>query len=80
MNDDLARHLARVAFRVARELQEATSLLKSEAQDEEGDTLSLGIADAIQTVMTNLIDKPLVSRPALQSEIEAQMERYGRYL
>lgn len=80
MNDELARHLARVAFRTCRELRDALDLLRSRLPPDKYEPHAREVARAIDAVMTALIERPLADRPAIRAEIEASIARHGRYL
>ena len=80
MDDMLARHLARRAFDISRALQDVLVLLKDHLDEDEYRLYARAIAGSVQTVNDALLEKPLAGRPAIRAEIEASIDRYGRYL
>lgn len=80
MDDKLARHLVRTAFRASRDLQETLSLLKRQLTDDEYKPYAVAVAAAVDAINLALIERPLTGRPDLRAEIEESLGRHGRYL
>jgi len=80
MDIDLARHCVRAAFRASRELESALHALKAGCEPDEYDGYKLGIAGAIYEIGVALTNTAIAAHPELEAEIEAQIQKYGRYL
>jgi hypothetical protein len=80
MNIDLARHIARAAFRSSREIGELVPFLKDRLSPDEYSIYSKAIGSAVAAIQVDLMNKLLADHPALNSEIEASIAKYGRYL
>ncbi|ALA17023.1 MULTISPECIES: hypothetical protein [Chelatococcus] len=80
MEKDLARHVIRVAFRNAAELQGLLVLLKEHCSAEEYKVYAAGIASAIDGIGAGLTNKVLSSHPDLAEEIEASLAKYDRLI
>ena len=80
MNIDLARHLARTAFRLGAELQGTLALLKQQLPETEYRAAARDTAAAVHAVNTALLDRALASAPSLEAEIDASISEYGRFL
>ena len=80
MEKDVARHVIRVAFRTAAELQELMSLLKRQCSAEEYKGYALGFAAAIDGISVALTNKVLSSHPELTDEIETCLAKFGRFI
>ena len=80
MDADLARHLARTAFRVGRELDNAMALLQRHLPEAEYRECARDIAGAIHAVNSALLDRALADLPGLRAESDESIARYGRYL
>jgi len=78
MDKDVARHVIRVAFRCAGDLQELLGVLKERCSAEEYRDYARGIATAVDGISTALTSKIVSSHPDLAKEIEANLERSGR--
>ena len=71
--------MIRVAFKVSRELQTILQTLKANCSEEEYRDLARGIAAAIHSVGMGLTDKAIAAHPELEAEIDASIEKHGRY-
>ena len=80
MDADLARHVVRVAFQSARELEALLIPLKTHCSTDEYATYSRAIATAIASIHLEIVNRVTSSYPALESEIETKIEKYGRYI
>ena len=80
MNIDIARHIARAVFRSSRELTELIPFLKDHLSAEEHAAYSKAIGSAVAAIQLDVMNKLLADHPALESEIEANLAKYGRYL
>lgn len=80
MEQEVARHLIRTAFRACRELEDLLGILKEHSSSEQYPDLAKGVARAIDAINVALLNKALAAHPELESEIEVRMRRYGRYL
>lgn len=80
MDIDIARHVLRAAFRSARELQDLLPLLKATMPAEEYDVLARGIASAIAEIGLEVTNRALAAHPALETEVETEVQRFGKYL
>lgn len=80
MDADIARHLARTAFRIGRELEDALALLQRQCSEEEYRMCAREIAAALHAVNTAVLDRALASMPTLRAEIDASIGQYGRYV
>ena len=80
MNIDLARHIVRTSFRVARELQDLQSFLKENCSADEYKEHAIGIARVIDATQVGLLGKAISAYPELTREIDGQIAAYGRYL
>ena len=80
MNIDLARHVVRAAFRSSRELSSLLPLLKEHLDANEYQRYARAIASAIAATQLEVVNAVTADHPALETEIEAQMSKYDRYL
>ena len=80
MNIDLARHIARAAFRSSHELSELVPFLKDRLSAEEYAIYSKAIGSAIASIQVDLMNKLVADNLGLEAEIEASILKYGRYL
>lgn len=79
MNIELARNVIRAAFRSTSELGNLLPALKEQCSPSEYKTYALGIATAIDAIMTNTINRAVQSYPDLAKEIDEQIAKHGRY-
>jgi hypothetical protein len=79
MNIELVRDVVRAAFRSTSELGELLPALKEQCSPAEYKTYALGIATAIDAIMTNTIDRAVQTYPDLAKENDEQMAKHGRY-
>ncbi len=80
MDIDLARHVARAAFRSSRELSDLIPFLKDHLDTEEYQPYAKAIASAVAAIHLDLMNKLFADHPGLEAEVEASIEKYGRYL
>jgi hypothetical protein len=80
MDADVARHVVRVAFRSARELESLLGLLKSNCSPDEYQTYAKAIATAIASIHLEVLNRVTASQPGLEAEIDADIKKHGRYL
>jgi hypothetical protein len=78
MDIDVARHVIRVAFRSAAELQALLGILKERCEAEEYKSYAIATAAAIDGINVALTNRVLSSHPELTNEIEANLSRSGR--
>ena len=79
MDIDLARDMIRTAFRSSSELQELLGTLKEKCSSEEFKDYARGIAGAMDAIGVALTNKALSAYPELHAEVDASIEKYGRY-
>ena len=80
MERDLGRHVVRSVFRAERELEELLVPLKASLSDKDYKSYALAIAAAIDSINRQVLNKVLSARPELTAEIEADLQRYDRFL
>jgi hypothetical protein len=80
MKIDLARHVARAAFRSSRGLSELIPFLKDQLDAKEYEPYAKAIAAAVAAIQVDLMNKLLADHPGLEAEIEASIQKYDRYL
>ena len=80
MNLDVARHVARAAFRSSRELSDLIPLLKGSLSTEEYAHYAKAIGLAVAAIQIEVMNKVTSDHPGLDAEIEASINRFGRYL
>jgi hypothetical protein len=80
MNIDLARHVARAAFRSSRELGDLIPYLKEHLSAEEYPSYAKAIASAVASIQLDLVNKLMTDHPGLEAEIETSIAKHGRYL
>ena len=80
MNIDIARHIARAALRSSRDLAELIPCLKAYLSADEHAAYSKAIGSAVAAIQLDVMNKVLADNPGLESEIEASIAKYGRYL
>jgi hypothetical protein len=80
MEIDLARYLARAAFRSSRELGDLIPFLKTRLGAEEYQGYAKAIASAVAVIQIDLLNKLMLDHPALKAEIENSIAKYDRYL
>jgi hypothetical protein len=79
MNIELARTIARAAFRSTRELGALMPLIKEKLPGEEYVVYSKAIASAIAGIQLDIVNKLTAEHPGLEAEIEKSIEKTGRY-
>jgi hypothetical protein len=79
MDIDVARDIVRAAFRSASVLQDLLGTLKGHCRPDEYQDYARSIAVAIDAIGSSLINKALAEHPELNSEIEANIAKAGRY-
>ena len=77
---ELARHLVRVDFRCARELQDTLQLLQRHLPIQAFEAYANGIAVAIASIGGALSNRAIAEYPELENEIDASVVKYDRYL
>lgn len=77
---DLARHLLRVDFRCARELQDTLQLLKDQLPTQAFQVYADDIASAMAGIGRALSNRAIAEYPELEGEIDACLAKYTRYL
>jgi hypothetical protein len=77
---DVARHIVRAAFRSGRELESLLSMLKAHCKPDEYNSYAKAIAAAVASIHMGVINRVTVDFTALEAEIEAQINKPGRYL
>ena len=80
MDIDVARHIVRTAFRSGRELESLLSMLKAHCKPDEYNGYAKAIAAAVASIHLEVINRVTADFPALEAEIEAQINKHGRYL
>ena len=80
MNEDVARHLIRTAFQIARELQGVMMLLKHHLDEAEYAAHARRLASALDAVNVALLDEAFTKHPQLRTEVEASIQKYDRFL
>ena len=80
MDIDVARHVVRACFRSGRELESLLDLLKEHADAQEYGTYAKAIATAVASIHVEIVNRVASAHPGLEEEIEAVIEKYGRYL
>lgn len=79
MNIEIARTIARAAFRSSRELGALIPILKNSLNDEEFRIHSKAIATAIASIQLEIVNKLIADHPNLEAEIESAIKRDGHY-
>ena len=80
MNKDLARHMIRINFRCSHDMQDLMHLLREQLPADEYKLHASNIATAIAAVGDALTNKALTLYPELESEVEACLSKYGRFI
>jgi hypothetical protein len=80
MDIDLARYVVRAAFRSSRELGDLVPFLKEHLHAEEYRPYALAIASGVAAIQLDLLNKLFAEHPGLEAEVEASIQKYGRYL
>ena len=80
MERDLGRHIVRSVFRAERELTDLLGVLKTSLNEEEYRSYARSVATAIDAINVHVLQKVLDGRPELTAEIEADLQRYERFL
>ena len=80
MNIDVARHVARAAFRSSHELSELVPFLNDRLGAEEYAAYAKAIGLAIAAIQVDLMNKLVADHPGLEAEIEASIAKHGRYV
>lgn len=80
MNIDVARHVVRTCFRSGRELEGLLALLKAHCSPDEYQTFAKAIAAAIASIHTDVVNRVIATYPALEAEVEGDIQKHGRYL
>ena len=73
-------HVARATFRSSRELGELVPFLKDRLGAEEYTVYAKAIGSAIAAIQLDVMNKLVTHHPGLETEIEASIAKYGRYL
>jgi hypothetical protein len=79
MDIELARTVARAAFRSSRELGALMPLLKEKLPSKEYEIYSKAIASAIAAIQLDIVNKLTAAHPGLEPEIESSIKKTGRY-
>jgi hypothetical protein len=79
MDIEVARDVLRAAFRSSAELQRLLGTLKERCRADEYQDYARSIAAAVDAIGASLINKVLAEHPELSVEIEASIEKVGRY-
>jgi hypothetical protein len=79
MDIEMARTVARAAFRSTRELGALMPLLKEKLPAGEYALYSKAIASAIANIQLDIVNKLTTEHPGLESEIEGSIKKAGRY-
>jgi len=79
MDENLARHVVRTSFQVARELRGLLMLLKEHLGKDEL-AYARKIAAAIDGVNVALLETAFSAHPGLKREVDASIEKYDRFL
>lgn len=80
MDIDVARHVIRACFRSGRELETLLDLMKEHCDEQEYASYATAIATAIASIQVEIVNRIADSHPGLESEMEAVISKYGRYL
>jgi hypothetical protein len=80
MNIDLARYVVGAAFRSSRELGDLVPFLKEHLDAEEYRPYARAIASGVAAIHLDLVNKLFADHPGLEAEVEASIQKYGRYL
>ena len=80
MDQDVARHVIRTAFRSGRGLSDLLGVLKTSCDPEEYEAYARGIAGAMAAIHQEVIDRVLAAHPELEAEIERSIAKYDRYI
>jgi hypothetical protein len=79
MQIELARTVARAAFRSSRELGALVPVLKQKLSTDEFNIYSKAIATAIASIQVDIVNKLTIEHSGLEAEIEAAIKRDGHY-
>ena len=79
MDIDMARDIARAAFRSTRELGALVPILKDRLEPREFDSYAKAIASAIAGIQLDIVNRLIAEHPALEAEIETAINRTGQY-
>ena len=79
MDIDLARTIARSAFRSSRELGALMPKLQEKLSPDEFKAYSKAIATAIANIQLEIVNKLTAEHPVLESEIERAIKIAGHY-
>lgn len=79
MHIELARTVARAAFRSSRELGALVPMLKQQLSADEFDIYSKAIATTIASIQIDIVNKLTAEHSGLEAEIEAAIKRDGHY-
>ena len=80
MNIDIARHVARAAFKSSHELSELVPFLNDRLGAEEYAAYAKAIGLAVAAIQVDLMKKLVTDHPGLEAEIEASIAKHGRYV
>lgn len=80
MDKEIARHIVEVAFRSESSLNDLVPFLKEHCSDEEYRKFLKGIAAVSFSINTEILNLVYSYFPEIKTEIEAQMQKYGKLL
>jgi hypothetical protein len=80
MDKELARHVARVAFKSSTEINDLIPFLKAFSSEEEYMSYVKYIASASASISTDLLQRVFLEHPDLEAEFEEKISKYGRYI
>ena len=80
MNIDIARHVARAAFKSSHELSELVPFLNDRLGAEEYAAYAKANGLAVAAIQVDLMNKLVADHPGLEAKIEASIEKHGRYV
>lgn len=80
MDEQIARHVARVAFRASADLGELIPLVKAHCSADEYKKLGHAIASATAVVGVEVLNLVFEAYPDLKREFDENIKKYGKAL
>lgn len=80
MDVQIARHVIRACFRSGSDLQRLLDLLKEQCPPEEYKIFAKAIATSMASIHVEIVNRVTSLHPELEREMEATIDKYGRYL
>jgi hypothetical protein len=77
LNEDLARHVAQVAFRASADLNDLLPLIREHATEQEYESFLVAISAISGDIAFKLLKRLYAAHPGMEAEFDERIARYG---